>query len=315
MKILITGGFGFIGSHLAPHLVACGHEVRLGTRDANQLRVFTEGWSVTEMRWNYQPSLLKSCDGIDIIVHAAGVSSEESSTNPLMALEANGLATERLVSAAIASGVKFFIYLSTAHVYASPLTGCISEDSCPRNLHPYATSHLAGENAVRYAARERGLPGVVLRISNGIGPVAHPYRNYQKLLANDLCEQAVSLRCMRLRTSGEQERDFITMDDIVGAISHLIRHQDLATTIDIVNIGSGRSMTVLSMAELIQNRYRVLFGSSPEVHRVLPAEPVPHDALDYRIDRLLCTGYVPKNNVAETIDTMLEQCAEALSIN
>src|SRR3546814_17036700 len=93
------------------------------------------------------------------------MNAQNCAANPVEALEFNGVATARLVQAAARVGIRRFIYLSTAHVYCAPLTGTITEDTCPRNLHPYATSHLAGENAVLSAVQAGEISGMVLRLS------------------------------------------------------------------------------------------------------------------------------------------------------
>ena len=85
------------------------------------------------------------------------MNSQDCANDPVAALEFNGVATTRLVSAALSSGVKKFIYLSTAHIYSSPLVGKISEETYPKNFHPYATSHLAGEMAVLKAYKKKKL--------------------------------------------------------------------------------------------------------------------------------------------------------------
>src|SRR3546814_20189177 len=97
------------------------------------------------------------------------MNAQNCAANPVEALEFNGVATARLVQAAARVGIRRFIYLSTAHVYCAPLTGTITEDTCPRNLHPYATSHLAGENAVLRAVKAGEISGMVLRFLNVLG--------------------------------------------------------------------------------------------------------------------------------------------------
>ena len=71
----------------------------------------------------------------------------------LFYLEFNGAATARLVRASLRAGVSKFIYFSTAHVYRSLLVGYFDDNSCPRNAHPYASTHLAGEQAVAYVGK------------------------------------------------------------------------------------------------------------------------------------------------------------------
>ena len=138
--------------------------------------------------WFDSSSLKSACESVHVIIHTSGMNAPNSKNNPIKAFEVNGLLTGKLIEAAKTKKVKRFIYLSTAHVYSSPLLGNVTEDICPRNLHPYATSHLAGENIL---ISDDGIQGVVLRLSNSFGAQVHKDVNCWMLLINDLCRQAV----------------------------------------------------------------------------------------------------------------------------
>ena len=120
-------------------------------------------------------------------------------------------------------GVPRFLYFSTAHVYGSSLEGTITEQTCPRNLHPYATSHLAGEQAVLEAAQRGAIRGVVFRLSNAFGAPVSSEVNCWMLLVNDLCRQAVTTGELALRTAGLQLRDFVTLEDVTRAVLHVLQ--------------------------------------------------------------------------------------------
>jgi UDP-glucose 4-epimerase len=144
MRILVIGGFGFVGGRVAKHLHRAGYSIVLGTRQAYSSPEWLRQAEVVQLHWHDAAALERSCRGVDVVIHAAGMNAQDCAADPVSALEFNGLATARLLAAAIRAGVQRFIYLSTAHVYASPLVGTITENTCPRNLHPYATSHLGG---------------------------------------------------------------------------------------------------------------------------------------------------------------------------
>ena len=133
---------------------------------------------VVRIKWNDESTLERICEGIDVIIHAAGMNARDCAADPLGAMNFNGLATKRLVEAASRSGVKKFIYLSTAHIYASPLVGNITEKTLPQNSHPYATSHLAGESAVLHANDCGIIRGLVIRLSNAYGAPTHKNVNW-----------------------------------------------------------------------------------------------------------------------------------------
>ena len=191
MRILITGGFGFVGGRLAEHLAQAGHQIVLGTRNARNPPVWLPQAKVAQIVWDDDCVLKRILDGVNVVIHAAGMNAQECADKPVVALEFNGVATARLIAAAVRVDVQRFIYFSTAHVYASPLVGTINEETYPRNLHPYATSHLAGEHAVLSTNKCGEIQGIVLRLSNAFGSPMHKSVNCWRLLVNDLCRQAV----------------------------------------------------------------------------------------------------------------------------
>ena len=308
VRILITGGFGFVGGRLAEHLAEGGHQIVLGTRNSISPRDWLPFADVTQTVWDDDLALERSCKGIDVVIQAAGMNAQDCTFDPVAALAFNGVATSRLVEAASRAGVKRFIYLSTAHVYASPLVGTITEETCPRNLHPYATSHLAGENVVLSANQRGQIEGVVLRLSNVFGAPAHKDVNCWMLLVNDLCRQALAARKLMLQSSGYQRRDFIAMSEICRVIEYLSTYSADTLPARVINVGSGVSQSVLEMAHLIQQRCAILLDFEPEILRPMISAVERHEILEYRTDRLTEMGLdVVDDNIVE-IDRLLAFC-------
>jgi UDP-glucose 4-epimerase len=264
MRILITGGFGFVGGRLAVHLAQAGHQIILGTRHSIAAPDWLPQAEVAKIDWDDAEVLERSCDGIDVIIHSAGMNAQDCIADPAAALAFNGVATAHLVAAASRAGVKKFIYLSTAHVYANPLVGIITEETCPRNLHSYATSHLAGEHAVLSASVRAEINGIVLRLSNAFGAPMYKDVNCWMLLVNDLCKQAVQTRKLVLQSSGLQHRDFIGLSEVCYVVEKII-DSDHLTQAKIFNVGAGLSHSVLEMAQLIQQRCSKVLGFVPEL--------------------------------------------------
>ncbi|MBE0613503.1 MAG: SDR family oxidoreductase [Burkholderiales bacterium] len=311
MRILITGGFAFIGGRVARHLQHAGHQIILGSRKAV---VSPPDWlpqaQVVRIDWNDVHALEKICTGIDVVIQAAGMNAQDSAADPVAALEANGLGTARLVSAASRVRVKRFIYLSTAHVYASPLVGIVTEDTCARNLHPYATSHFAGENAVLGASQCLQIEGIVLRLSNAFGVPAHKDVNCWLLLVNDLCRQAVQTRELVLRSNGLQRRDFVAMPEVCCAIDDLCSFNFGSDVPGIFNVGSGMSQTVLEMAHLIQQRCKLALGYEPALRRCEANGDQKHEMLVYRSDKLARMGVRIGVDKSGEIDRLLTFCQD-----
>lgn len=248
---------------------------------------------------------------MDAVVHLAGMNAQDCAADPRVALEVNGLATARLLRAAVDSGVQRFVYVSTAHVYGSPLHGTITEDNCPVSLHPYASSHRAGEDMVLFAQQQRTIQGIVVRLSNSFGRPAHVRADCWMLLVNDLCRQAVAARRMALRTSGVQRRDFVTLTDACGAITHLLALDDKSIGNGLYNVGGAWSPTVIELAERIADCCHRTFGYLPQITRPQPAAGEISAELEYRIDKLLGTGFGLVGDRDREIIETLQFCAAA----
>jgi UDP-glucose 4-epimerase len=309
MRILITGGFGFIGGRLGQYLQQNWHQVILGSRKASCPPEWLPHAEVAQINWGDSRSLKQVCSRVDVVIHAAGMNAQDCASDPVAALEFNGLETARLVAAASQVGVKRFIYLSTAHVYASPLVGTITEETCPRNLHPYATSHLAGEHAVLSAKQRGQIEGIVLRLSNAFGAPVHKDVNCWTLLVNDLCMQAVETRKLVLQTSGLQQRDFVGMTEVCRVVEHLAAGSVSSTQPCIFNVGSGMSQSVFAMAQSIQQRCAQVLGFDPVLQHVQGEAVEPPQMLSYRVDNSaeLCIKSDFLDNLAE-IDSLLRFC-------
>lgn len=313
MRILITGGLGFVGGRLSVHLQKAGHHIVIGSRNATSPPDWLPQAEVVQLNWDDGHALEHRCSGIDVLIQAAGMNALDCTADPVAALKFNGLATASLLAAAIRAGVQKFIYLSTVHVYANPLVGTITEKTCPRNLHPYATSHLAGENVVLSASQHGQIQGIVLRLSNAFGAPMSKDVNCWMLLVNELCRQAVQTRKLVLQTSGRQRRDFIGMTEVCRVVAHLALYNGDALQHGIFNVSAGISQSLLGMAQLIQQRCRLVLGFEPELQRPEDGSNEQHEVLTCRTENLVEMGFnVCLDNVAE-IDRLLAFCQSFFS--
>lgn len=313
-EVLVTGAFGYVGGRVAKHLAQLGHAVRLGTRRANlPPPVWLRRGSVTASDPLDEVQLQAACRDVQCVVHLAAVNEIISAADPVLALKVNGIGTLRTLLAAIKAGASRFIYLSTAHVYGAPLVGRICETTLPKPMHPYAISHRAAEDFV-LAAQSRGeIEGIVLRLSNGFGAAETASVDRWTLLVNDLCRQAVTDGRMVMRSPGNDMRDFVTLEDTARAVAHFVALDGTALGNGLFNVGSGQSLPVHSVAELIAQRCEVLLGFRPPIVRPDSIAPAP-TALDYRIDKLRATGFAPGCNMLGEIDATLALCRDAFGV-
>lgn len=304
MKTLVVGGFGFIGARIAVALHSAGHSVVLGTRSKRAVPDWLPQAAVQVLDWDSRSALQEACTGIDAVVHAAGMNAGQCASDPVAALQVNGVATARLVEAAASASVSRFFYFSTAHVYSSPLVGEIDELSCPSNVHPYASSHRAGEYALLHALSRSRLAGCVLRLSNGFGPPISTEADCWMLLVNDLCRQAATTGKLVLQSSGAQMRDFVPLTNVCEGVVELLK-LPVRSLPPVLNVGSGNSLSVLAMAHLVQERCTAILGVTPSIEvgkRAEAAHPLRFTSLH---EGLL--GVAVANPVPE-VDQLLAFC-------
>ena len=307
-RILITGAFGYVGARLARHLADDpSNTVVLGSRAQRAAPSWLPHATVLRTAFDDIADLRAACAGVDAVVHLAGANARACTEDLALAFDVNAVSTARLVTAARQAGVRRFIYLSTAHVYGSPLGGVISEDTCARGIHPYAASHRAGEDAVLHAGAGGKIEAVAVRLSNSFGPPMDAAADCWMLLVNDLCRQAVKTRRLVLNTPGLQRRDFVTLTDTCRAIAHLLRLPRFGD--GLFNLGGQWAPTVREMAARIAARCPVVLGH--EVTLEVP-DAAPGEAsgeLDFRVDRLLATDFKLGAHIEAELDATLAFCA------
>ena len=303
--ILITGGFGFLGGRLGQYLSE-NYNVILGSRSDQNKPNWLPIAKTLKIDWDDENSLNDACNMVNIVIHASGLNAQECSSDPEKALLVNGVYTQNLVNAAIKQSVKKIIYLSTAHVYSDNLLGVITEDMPTTNIHPYATSHVAGENSVLLAVRQGYIAGVVVRIANAFGSPASKDVNCWMLLANDLCKQAVVERSLTLNGDSKTVRDFVTIRDFCSVIGLLIEDNN---TSNIVNIGSGKACTIGEMATKIQSNCLNVLGFEPPI--ILKQKPsINENSFDFQTNYLDNINFNFANDFDVEIRELIHFCKD-----
>jgi len=310
-SILITGGSGYIGGRLALHFTNAGYHVRLTAFNSTQRQgLILNNAELIRLDLESNESCRLACIGMDDVVHCAALNENECEEDPEAAVRVNTLGTSKLVRAAEEAGARRFIYFSTAHVYGAPLRGRIDERTLTHPVHPYASTHRAAEDFVVEAHARGLLSGIVVRLSNAFGWPVHKNIHRWTLLVNDLCRQAIENRQLVLRTSGTQERDFVTIFDVCRGIDHLLSLDERSLTERIFNLGGMASISILEMATRIASHCESRLGYRPPIERPLPSPNEQVEGLDYRIDRILATGFLLRGNADEEISELLRRCKD-----
>ena len=307
MNILVTGGSGYLGGNLCKLL-----------RSYSDNKVFSASRKLTKyshdneivIDWLSQDSLRHCCTDKDVIIHLAAMNAQDCLASPIDAIHINVIGTANLLRAAQDAGVKRFVYISTAHVYGSPLEGNITEDTLPFPIHPYATSHLAAEDLVLAAHRKGEIEGVVLRLSNAFGAPRNVDVNCWSLLFNDLCRQAILEKKITLNSTGMQRRDFVPVTDVCRAICHMLSLPLQHFVKPVFNVGGNWAPTVFEAALLVADRIELKLGYRPMLHRLQPLLDLKSSDLRYCIDRLSDTGFCLTTDRLQELDHLIEFCKD-----
>lgn len=306
MKILITGGFGYLGGRLGKYLVSSMHEVYLGSRNPSSQPNWLPEENILQMDWADDYSLITACKNMDVVIHAAGMNASECLDDPLAALEVNGVATARLVMAADKNKVSKFIYMSSAHVYSNSLKGLINEDSALLNLHPYATSNVAGEQAVINGHSKAGMKTVIVRLANSFGAPLRRNVNCWMLVVNDLCKQAVVDRSLVIRGPSRTVRNFISMSDVCSALEYLVSDKQIFLSPLICNLGD-KTKTIFDIASEIKKIYAYDRGIMLPIVELSKDYPEITD-LDFRSLTLEKLGFQPTSSFKSELSELVEFC-------
>lgn len=311
--ILITGGRGYVGSAIAKNLKQQYQDKKIII--SSQKAQSEQCWEGSDFLYAHydcfnQEALRALCQNVEAIIHLAAIDETKTEQDPNLALQVNTLGTLNLLEAAKLTGVKRFIYFSTAHVYGTPLSGILSESSCTKPLTHYALTHKFAEDYVlAYSYKNPEFCSTVFRLSNAIGVPGNVNCQRWTLLVNDLCKQAVTQQQLVLRSTGLQYRDFITLADVGVAVKYFLNDAPPIKAQGVFNLGSGISMRVIEMAQLIQQRYKALFDFLPPIIRPASQQvEADHDQFMYSNKKIVELGVQFNHDLARAIDETLLFC-------
>jgi UDP-glucose 4-epimerase len=300
-KVVVTGGAGFIGSHLAEELSRNNLVIiidDLSTGKVSNIESIAERDNLKFVRGSITapPLLQELFQGVDYVFHQAAHSSvPRSFENPLATHEVNATGTLNVLTAARDNGVKKVIYASSSAVYDGTPVLPKTEDMLPNPLSPYAVTKLAGEYYCQVFHKVYGLPTVCLRYFNVYGPRQDPDSQYAAVVPSFI-KRTFEGSPLTIFGDGEQTRDFTFVKDIVAA--NILAAQSDAC--GLYNISLGESITINRLAELIME----LVGNRVESIKQEPRRgDIRHSLAD--IARAKTFGYTPKydlrTGLAETI--------------
>ncbi|AIR89209.1 NAD-dependent epimerase/dehydratase family protein [Pseudomonas cremoricolorata] len=218
--VLITGGAGFIGSHLCDALLASGQRVRvlddLSTGKPGNLQLDHPHLELIQGDVADSALVLRAAQGCRAVVHLAAVASVQASVDdPVKTHQSNFIGTLNVCEALRVHGIRRVLFASSAAVYGNNGEGqAIAEDTPKAPLTPYAVDKLASEQYLDFYRRQHGLEPVVFRFFNIFGPRQDPSSPYSGVISI-FCQRALQQLPITVFGDGEQTRDFLYVTDLV----------------------------------------------------------------------------------------------------
>ncbi len=289
---LVTGGAGFIGSHLVEALLAGGCRVTvlddLSSGNERNLPASAGGLRFIRGDIRDRRAVADAVADCEAVFHLAAVVSVPKTTqDPVGSADVNETGSLNVLDAARRAGARRLVFASSSAVYGDDPRLPKREDMAPKPLTPYAVQKLAVEYHARVYSGLYGLPSVSLRFFNVFGPRQDPSSPYSGVISIFMT-QALTAGVPVIYGDGRQSRDFVFVGDVVQALIRAANSQGGSGKV--FNVGTGRSVTISALWEVVA---ALSASSAKPVHA--PARPgdVPHSvaAIDAARTDL---GFVPQ---------------------
>lgn len=255
MKYIITGGAGFIGSHIVETLAQQKHEIvildNLFSGKTENIQPFLKKKNITFVQGSITdlPLLQQTMEGVDGIFHEAAIASvQQSIQNPLNTHDVNSTGTLNVLIAARDCGVKKVVCASSAAVYGDDPLLPKREEMISTPLSPYAVSKLTGEYYCSVFSQLYGLKTVSLRYFNVFGPRQDPGSEYSGVISKFIA-QARRNKPITIFGNGEQTRDFVFVSDVVSANILAMENEVQG----VFNVGCGVQTSLNELAKIVKN--------------------------------------------------------------
>lgn len=300
MKVLITGGAGFIGSHIAEHYQGIADEVRVLDNFRTGYKKNLDGLKVTLFEGSITDRELvaKAIEGVDYVFHMAALVSVPESMSKIrecLDLNVNGLLV--VLEEAAKAKVKKVVLASSAAIYGDNPVVPKVETMYPEPKSPYGITKLDGEYYLEMFRTTGKVNTGVCRFFNVFGPRQDPKGAYAAAVPIFM-EKAIKGEDITVFGDGEQTRDFIYVKDIVGGLTFVAEHPEVT---GVHNVGYGGQITINKLAQVIID---AAGSTSKVVH--LPERPGDVKHSRACADKLRAAGWAPKHTLEEGLKVTLE---------
>lgn len=305
LNILVTGGAGFIGSHLVDELAKENHVLILDDFSSGERENIArhEGTSsVTVMTGDIRDreTVFRATKGVDMVFHLAVRCLRESIHNPMVAHDVNATGTLNLLHASLANAVGRFIYVSSSEIYGSARYVPMDEDHPCEPITVYGASKLAGELYTLSYHKTYGLATTVVRPFNTYGPRSHLRGVYGEVIPRFVL-RILGNQPPIIFGDGTQTRDFTYVSDTVKGIMLASACDDMVG--QPVNIARGEEVSIRELANIISGKLGRA-ALTPVYENRRPGDVMRHCADISKARRML--GFHPEVNIAEGINAYIE---------
>jgi UDP-glucose 4-epimerase len=302
-RILVTGGLGFVGTHLVNMLLRLNKEGVIVDNNLTLLRTAVpQNMTLVQADIRHSSQLPDAMQGAELVFHVAGNSSGTLSvTHPRFDFETNALGTFNVVEAAFAAGVRRLVYISSASVYGRPQFFPIHEQHPTQPFIPYGTSKLTGELICLSFFQAYGFPIVIARPFCVYGPGENPKLalvEVTRYLRWHLNQQPMQI----VGDMHRKTRDFIHISDLIQA---LLLIADKANAGEIFNVGTGEETSLRELTEVIGS----VTGRMPVIHEISDLTDDTY-RLVADIAKVRSLGYTPKTLLFEGIKQLAAELGE-----
>jgi UDP-glucose 4-epimerase len=303
-RVLVTGGAGFIGSHLVDRLIDEGYNVKvidnLSSGKLENIDRHLKNGRVKFVEGDIRDSALarSSLVGVDAVFHLAAIISVPFSIlNPELTFDVNLAGTLNLLNASSEKGVKKFVFVSSCAVFGDTKILPVNENASTNPISPYAESKLSGERNCLNFQQKGLLQSVVLRFFNVYGP-RQGMNDYSGVITRFI-NRAKQKQHLTIYGDGSQTRDFVNVHDIVEAL--LASLKSSGANGEVFNIGSGKPTSITALAKTVLE----LTGQDLEIRYELPrAGDIKDSYADIsKAKRLL--GYEPKVTLRDGLKDLI----------
>jgi len=296
-KFLVTGGAGFIGSHIVERLVQDGAQVRvvdnLSTGRIERLGHLLSAIEFVEGDLANESTANEAVDGMDFVVHQAAIPSvQRSLSDPIATNRANVVGTLNLLESCRRVGVRRFVYAASSSAYGNTEVLPKQEDMAPNPMSPYALQKYVGERYCKLYFELYGLETISLRYFNVFGPGQDPHSEYSAVIPKFI-NCLLNNQPITIYGDGEQSRDFTFIENVIEA--NILALNAAAVAGQMCNVGCGERISLNRLVVLLE---REIAGSARVIHVEPKLGDVRHSLAAVDRARALL-NYQPKIGVEE----------------